>query len=55
MLTEMAKKQVEEGKYAPKSLKQGLGKIEFVPQGGKVPDRRRQTKPWEAKALLHGR
>ena len=41
VLTEMANKQVEEEKYAPKPLKQGLVKIEFVPQGGKVPDRKK--------------
>ena len=44
VLTEIAKKQVEEGKYANKPLKQGLGKIEFVPQGGKVPDRKKADK-----------
>ena len=44
VLTEMAKKQVEEGKYAPKPPKQGLGKTEFVPQGGKVPDRKKANK-----------
>ena len=62
VLTEMAKKQVEEGKYAPKPLKQGLGKIEFVPQGGKVPDRKKANKTmvsqndvkWEVAADLKG-
>ena len=38
VLTEMAKEQVEEGKYAPKPHKHGLVKIDFVPQGGKVPN-----------------
>ena len=57
VLTEMAKKQVEEGKYAPKPLKQGLGKIEFVPQGGKVPDRKKGNKTdvkWEVAADFKG-
>ena len=62
VLTEMVKKQVEEGKYAPKPLKQGLGKIEFVPQGGKVPDRKKANKTmvsqsdvkWEVAADLKG-
>ena len=62
MLTKIAKKQVEEGKYAPKPLKQGLGKIEFVPQGGKVPDRKKADKTmvsqstvtWEVAADLKG-
>ena len=62
VLTETAKKQVEEGKYAPKPLKQGLGKIEFVPQGGKVPDRKKANKTmvsqstvtWEVAADLKG-
>ena len=61
-LTEKAKKQAEEGKYAPKPLKQGLGKIEFVPQGGKVPDRKKADKTmvsqstvtWEIAADLKG-
>ena len=62
VLTEMAKKQVEEGKYTPKPLKHGLGKIEFVPQGGKVPDRKKANKTivsqstvtWEVAADLKG-
>ena len=62
VLTEMAKKQVEEGKYAPKPLKQGPGKTEFVPQGGKVPDRQKADKTmvsqstvtWEVAADLKG-
>ena len=44
VLTEMANKQVEAEKYAPKPLKQGLVKIEFVLQGGKVPDRKKGNK-----------
>ena len=44
MTSASPKKQVEEGKYAPKPLKQGLVKIEFVPQGGKVPDRKKANK-----------
>ena len=62
VLTEKTKKQVEEGKYDPKPLKQGLGKIEFVPQGGKVPDREKANKTivsqstvtWEVAADLKG-
>ena len=54
VLTEMAKEQVEEGKYAPKQ-KYGLGKIEFVPQGAKFLTERRETKPWKAKVVLNGR
>ena len=62
VLTEMGKKQVEEGKYAPKLLKQELGKIEYVPQGGKVPDRKKANKTmvsqstvtWEVAADLNG-
>ena len=62
VLTEMTKKQVEEEKYAPKPLKQGLGKIEFVPQVGKVPDRKKADKTmvgqstvtWEVAADLKG-
>ena len=62
VLTKMAKKQVEEGKYAPKPLKQGLVKIEFVLQGGKVPDRKKANKTmvsqsnvkWEVAADLKG-
>ena len=44
VLIEMAKKQAEKGKYAPEPLKQGIGKIEFVPEGGKVPDRKKANK-----------
>ena len=51
-----------EGKYAPEPLKQGLVKIEFVPQGGKVPDRKKANKTrvsqsdvkWEIAADLKG-
>ena len=60
VLNEMAKKQVEEGKYAPKPLKQGINKIELVPQGSKVPDRKKANKTmvsqstviWEVAAYL---
>ena len=41
MLTQMAKEQVEEGKYAPEPQKCELDKVEFVLQGGKVPDRKK--------------
>ena len=62
VLTEMAKKQVEEGKYPPKPLKQGRGKIELVLQGGKAPDRKKANKTmvgqsnvkWEVAADLKG-
>ena len=62
MLTEMAKEQVEEGKYAPKPQKHGLVKIESVPQGGKVPDRKKANETmvrqsgvkWEVAADLKG-
>ena len=62
VLTKMAKKQVEEEKYAPKPLKQGLGKIGFVLQGGKVPDRKKADKAmvsqstvtWEVAADFKG-
>ena len=62
VLTEMAKKQVDEGKYTPKPLKQGLVKIEFVLQRGKVPDRKMANKTmvsqsdvkWEVAADLKG-
>ena len=53
---------MEEGKHAPKPLKQGLCKIVFVPQGGKVPDRKKANKTmvsqstvtWEVAADLKG-
>ena len=59
VLTEMAKKQVKEGKHAPKP---GPGKIEFVPQGGMAPDRKKADKTmvsqstvtWEVAADLKG-
>ena len=62
VLTEISKKQVEEGKHAPKPLKQGQGKIEFVPQGVKVPDRKKanetmasqSTVTWEVVVNLKG-
>ena len=62
VFTEMAKEQVEEGKYAPKPQKRGLNKIEFVPQGGKVPDRKKANEvmesqsgvKWEVAADLKG-
>ena len=62
VLTEMAKEQVEEGKYTPKPQKHGLDKIEFVSQGGKVPDRQKGNKAmdsqsgvkWEVAADLKG-
>ena len=62
VLTKMVKKEVEEGKYVPKPLKQGLVKIKFVPQGGKVPDRKKANKTmvsqstvaWEVAADLKG-
>ena len=41
MLTQMAKEQVEEGKYATEPQKCELDKIKFVLQGGKVPDRKK--------------
>ena len=58
----IAKKQVEGRQYAPKPLKQGLIKIESVPQGGKVPDRKKVNKTmvsqsdvkWEVAADLKG-
>ena len=58
----MAKEQVEEGKYAPKPQKHGLVKIEFVPQGGKVPGRKKANETtvrqsgvkWEVAANLKG-
>ena len=40
VLTKAAEEQVNEGKYAPKLQRLGLGKIKFVPQGSKVPDRK---------------
>ena len=63
VLTEMEQmEQVEEGKYAPKPQKHGLVKIEFVPQGGKVPDRKKANETmvrqsgveWEVAADLKG-
>ena len=62
VLTEMAKEQVKEGKYAPKPQKHGLTKIEFVPQGDKVPDRKKTDETmvrqsgvkWEVAADLKG-
>ena len=50
MFTEMAKEQVEEGKYAPKSQKHGLDKTEFIPQGGKVPDRKKANETMESQS-----
>ena len=58
----MAKEQVEEGKYAPKPQKHGLDKIKFVPQGGKVPVRKKANEAtesqsgakWEVAADLKG-
>ena len=55
VLTEMAKKQVEEGKYAPKPLKQGLVKIKSVPQGSKVPDRKKANKTMVSQSDVNGR
>ena len=55
VLTEMAKEQVEEGKYAPQPQIQGLDKIEFVPlyrKEARFLAERRQTKPWKAKVVL---
>ena len=40
-------KQVEEGKYSPKPPRHGLDKIEFVPQGGNVSDRRKANEAME--------
>ena len=62
VLTQMAKEQVEEVKHAPKPQKHGLVKIEFVPQGGKVPDRKKANETmvsqsgveWEVAADLKG-
>ena len=48
VLTEVAKEQGEEGKYAPKSQKHGLDKIEFAPRGGKVSDRKKANKAMES-------
>ena len=62
MLTEMAKEQVEEGKYSPKPQKHELVKIDFIPQGGKVSDRKKANETmvrqsgvkWEVAADLKG-
>ena len=63
VLTEMAKEQVEEGKYAPKPQKHGLVKIEFVQKGGKIAGRKKKTNEamesqsgvkWELAADLKG-
>ena len=62
VLSEMAKEQVEEGKCTPKPQKHGLIKIEFVLQGGKVPDRKKANETmlhqsgvkWEVVADLKG-
>ena len=53
---------MEEGKYAPRLQKHILHKIDFVPQGGKVPDRKKMSEAtegqssgqWEVAADLEG-
>lgn len=62
VFTEVARKQVGEGMYAPKLQRPGQSKIEFVPQGGKVPDRKKANESsvrpslgrWEVAADLQG-
>ena len=62
VLTKAAEEQVEEGKYAPKLLNPGLGEIAFVPQGSKVPDKKKaslamewqSSSQWEVAADLEG-
>ena len=40
VFTNVAREQAEAGKYAPKPQEQEPGRIEFVPQGGKVPEKK---------------
>ena len=62
VFTKTAEEQVEEGKYAPRLQKHRLHKIDFVPQGSKVPDRKKTSEDtegqsggqWEVAADLEG-
>ena len=50
VFTNMAKEQVEEGRYAPRQQGHGQSNTEFVRQGDKVPDRKKASEATEGQS-----